>query len=131
MHGQIIMKKILLMLLMTIGFIVNSSAQNACSVYGAGGATATVTQKGGQADGNGVLYVPVSVSNYKTGSSEGRYIDIWIEVRDQDTRCVVKRAKANVWIKAHYWDGTGNVRVSGLEPYHDYLYNIDSAKTCE
>lgn len=118
------------MLLMTIGIVVSASAQNTCPVYGAGGATASVTTKGGQADGRGAVYVPVSVSNYKT-DSEAREVYIWIEVRDQDSRCVVKRAQAKVWIKAHNHNGKGGVEVRGLEPGHDYLYNIDSAKTCE
>lgn len=118
------------MLLMTIGIVVCASAQNTCPVYGAGGATASVITKGGQADGSGSVYVPVSVSNYKA-DSKAREVYIWIEVRDQDSRCVVKRAQAKVWIKANNHNGKGGVQVRGLEPGHDYLYNIDSAKTCE
>ncbi len=108
----------------------SANAQNTCEVYGSDGATATVLKKGGQAGANGTLFVPVSVQNYKKNSGEGRSVEVWIEVRDQNTRCVVKRECANVWIEQHYYSGEGKAKVEGLEPNHDYLYNIDSAKTC-
>lgn len=105
-------------------------ADTQCTIYNSGGAIAKVDKKGGQASG-GTLYVPVSISNLPVNYSKGREIDIWVEIVDQNKRCVVKRVKGTVWVKSGSSSGSSSIRVEGLESGKDYLFQVDTAKLCE
>lgn len=125
------MKKIIFALFISCVMSLSAFAQLSCPIYRADGATVTVLVKGDQANGRGMVDIPVRVENYKENSGERRSVSVWIEVVDQNTGCTVKRGEGKVFIEKHYHDGEGQVMISGLTPNHDYLFRIDSAKMCE
>lgn len=116
------MKKFIFVFFAFMMVFCKVDAQNSCPVYGTNGAIATLVEKGEQTNMNGTLFVHVNVKN----NTSSKPIVVWVEIRDQNTRCVVKRVKVNI-----NRQGDGVARVDGLLPNHDYLFNIDSAKSCD
>lgn len=126
------MKKFLIILIAFLGISYSANAQKlSCSIYGEQGATVTLLDKGDQATGDGTVYCSVKVDNCQINWQEGRYVRVWVEAINQNTGYVVKRANVDVWIRPKDSSGKGVVKFEGLHPYGDYIFSVDSAKTCE
>lgn len=117
------MKKFFLMLLAVVGISVAAMADGTltCTVYGSGGAKATLDAKGDCADDKGGIYIPVKIDYNGTAPKS---IKVVVNVYDARTGCFVLS-------REFFVDSYEREYVKDLEPGKCYTFSLSNAITCE